>query len=225
MKNLSTFQVVLTAAFVVAAIAGVIVFATFRGGGGAGETGEVLIWGTLDREVVEGVLAELSTENDDFRGVSYVEKDIRNFDNEFVNALAAGTGPDIVFLDQDDILTHRDKILLIPFESYSERLFKDTFVEEGELYLIQNGILGLPFIMDPLVMYWNRDIFATKGISVPPKYWDEFFTLAPKMTERDQSSNILQSLVALGEYRNIFHAKDILSTLIMQAGNPIVLVN
>lgn len=224
MKDLSTFQIVLTAAFAVAAIAGVIVFATFRGGGGTGEIGEVLIWGTLDGAIMESVLSELSVENEDFRAVSYVEKDARTFDDEFVNALAAGTGPDLTFIDQNDILTHRDKIKLIPFESYSERLFKDTFIEEGELYLTETGILGFPFIVDPLVMYWNRDIFATKGISAPPKYWDEFFTLAPKVTERDQSSNILQSLVALGEYRNILHAKDILSTLMMQAGNPIILV-
>ena len=222
MKNLSTFQIILTALFGLAAVAGVIVFATFRSGG-SGDISEVLIWGTVESGVMNGVLSELRNERDDFKGVSYVEKDSRSFDDEFVNALAAGTGPDLVLIDQDDILTHKDKVRLVPFDSYSERLFKDTFIEEGELYLTQNGIIGFPFVIDPMVMHWNRDIFTTKGIASPPKYWDEFFTLAPRVTERDQSSNILQSLVALGEYRNIVHAKDILSTLVMQAGNPIVI--
>ena len=58
----------------------------------------------------------------------------------------------------------------------SERDFKNTYIEEGELYLAANGILGLPITVDPMVMYWNRDIFSSAAIAAPPSYWDEFLT-------------------------------------------------
>jgi len=226
MKELSTFQIAVLGIFVFAAVAGLVVFATFRGGGrDSGEIGKVLIWGTIERDVMDSLILELREGQDGFSEVSYVEKDQRTFDSEFVNALAAGTGPDLVLIGQDTILLHADKLLLTPFDSYSERLFKDTFIEEGELYLFPGGVLGLPFLIDPLVMYWNRDIFSTKGIASPPVYWDELFVLAPRVTQRDQSSNIVQSLIALGEYRNVVHAKEIISTLFMQAGTPITARN
>jgi ABC-type glycerol-3-phosphate transport system substrate-binding protein len=41
------------------------------------------------------------------------------------------------------------------------------------------------------------------------------------MTKRDSNANILVSAVALGEYRNITNAKEIISMLLMQAGTPI----
>ena len=71
-------------------------------------------------------------------------------------------------------------------------------------------------------MYWNRDVLEREGVPIQPKSWDEFFVLSPMITKRDRSSNILQATVALGEYRNITHAKDILAALMLQAGNPIV---
>lgn len=86
-----------------------------------------------------------------------------------------------------------------------------------------NGVVALPFAIDPLVMYWNRDLFNNSSITEPPKYWDEFLTLAPKLTIRDQkTADITQSAVAFGEYVNIDHAKDVIAMLLLQVGNPIV---
>ncbi|MEN9622242.1 MAG: hypothetical protein RLZZ67_676, partial [Candidatus Parcubacteria bacterium] len=83
-------------------------------------------------------------------------------------------------------------------------------------------VIGFPFSVDPLVMYWNRDIFTDAGSSLPPTTWTEFFTLAPKITRKDDKGNIVQSLVAFGETRNVTHAKNMISLLAIQAGTPIV---
>jgi len=71
-------------------------------------------------------------------------------------------------------------------------------------------------------MYWNRDMFSSVGISTPPSSWDEFYVIAPRVTVRGKESDIIRSSVSFGEFRNVVHAKDIISLLIMQAGNPIV---
>lgn len=226
MHNLTTFQVTILVGFVVAALVGAALFALGIGPGEKNVVGSVLIWGTVEKESMESLLQSLRTEDARFREVTYVQKDPRTYSSEFVDALAAGRGPDLFILPEENLYDHRDKIFFIPFEAYSERQFKDAYAEAGEVYLAPAGIAGIPLTIDPLVMYWNRDIFADAAIAQPPRYWDEFFTnVVPKITQRDQSSNILRSFIAFGEYRNVTHAKDILSALMLQTGNPIVFKN
>lgn len=222
----SNFQIVVLIVFVVLIIAGVLLFALVNKEGKTKDTiGIVVIWGTLNQELMNKQLLFLRSENENTRDVTYVEKDERTYNDELVEAIASGIGPDLFLLSQSDILRQQNKIYQIPFESYSVRRFKDSFIEEGELYLNNTGIVALPFYVDPMVMYWNRDILSREGFSTSPEYWDEFFVLSPKITKRDQSSNISQATVALGEFKNITHAKDILSALIMQAGSPIMVLN
>jgi len=222
MNNLSVFQIGLIIIFVLAAIIGVVVFATGFGISSKEALPEVLVWGTIEQSVVDGVLATVAQENERFELITYEEKDARTYSDDLVNALAAGNGPDLFLLPHDLALQFADKTLVIPYDIYSERVFKNVFIEEGELFLSSEGIRAFPFAIDPLVMYWNRDIFASEGLASPPAFWDEFFTLSPKVTQRDKSSNIVRSFVAFGEFRNIVNAKEILSALILQTGNPIV---
>jgi ABC-type glycerol-3-phosphate transport system substrate-binding protein len=70
-------------------------------------------------------------------------------------------------------------------------------------------------------MYWNRDTFTNAGIAIPPKYWDEFTEINKKITKKDVNSNIKRSAIALGEFNNIVHAREILGTILMQYGNPV----
>lgn len=184
--------------------------------------GEVVLWGTIPREVIGGPLEEFKREHDANFILRYEERRAATFDRDLVEALASGVGPDLVLLPHDLIMRHSDKIFPVPYESFSAREFQDTFIEEGELYLRADGIGALPFSIDPLVMYYNRDIFSSEAIARPPQMWDELLTLVPQLTRTDEARNILRSGVALGEFRNVDHAKDILSLLILQAENPIV---
>lgn len=218
---MTRFQIIVLSIFGGFLLIGIIVFSSSRGGG-VGPEDNVLIWGTIPEQIINAAVKDhpvLGTR----KGlvVTYVEKEPADFNQEFIEALAEGRGPDIVILPHVDLWEHRNKIYPIPYSSFSERKFKDTFVEEGELYLTEEGILGLPLTIDPLVMYWNRDTFSNAGISKAPEYWDEFYTLSELLTKKDQSLNIIESAVALGEYRNVANAKGLLSALMMQAGNPI----
>ena len=226
MHKLSTFQLALLISFIVAALGGVALFALGIGPTPRNAIGPVVIWGTVDEKAVALTLESLRTEDERFSEVTYVQKDPRTYSAEFIDALAAGRSPDLFLLPEENLYDHRDKILFIPFTTFSERQFKDAFAEAGEVFLAPAGSAGLPVTIDPLVMYWNRDIFSDASLAVPPRYWDEFFTnIVPKVTQRDQSANIVRSFVAMGEYRNVSHAKDILSALILQTGNPLVFKN
>ncbi|MBI3020366.1 MAG: extracellular solute-binding protein [Parcubacteria group bacterium] len=187
-----------------------------------GVGGEVVLWGTLPAAGIAAPLEELNRANEDVFSVRYVEKKAATFDTELVEALASGTGPDMILLPHELIVRHENKVFPIPYASFSARAFRDSFVEEGELYLRDDGIVALPFSVDPLVMYWNRDIFSDAGRTAPPAEWSEFLTLAPSITKKDAVLNIRQSVIAFGDFLNVRNAKDILSMLILQAGNPIV---
>jgi len=223
MKNTSTFQIVVMIIFAVFAMVGVGFFATQKSntdGGG----GPVSIWGTLESRTM-GALIGSVLGSDGVKNVSYRYFPEDSFDTSLMEALSEGRGPDIIMLSTDRILRHREKIVTIPFESMSERSYIDAFVDGASVFRMNNGYIGLPMLVDPIVMYWNKSIFINEGILKPPAYWDEFNSLATKLTKKDQALNIDSSFVAFGEFANVDHAKDILSMLMLQAGSPIVTIN
>jgi len=221
-KKTSTFQIILLVAFGFFIIVSVMIFSVM---GGKGDKkaflGEVTVWGTLPASVITENINEIYRIEAPVN-ITYIEKREDTFDRELVEALASGVGPDIILLPQDLIIRHSDKIYPIPFTSLSERDFKDRFIEEGELYLNKDGILALPFTVDPMIMYWNRNLFSAAGISQAPSFWGEFYKITPLLTVRGANTDIKRSAISFGGFQNVTNAKNIISLLIMQAGNPIV---
>lgn len=226
MQSPKLFQFILIGVFVVLLAVGMLAFSGKLPKPQREEDinyGEVVMWGTIPSEAMISITSPSGVLKDEKKvSIRYVEKNKSTFNQEFIEALATGEGPDIVLLPHDSIAKNLDKITPIPYTSVSENFFKNTFLEEGELFLYTQGIAALPFVLDPIVMYWNRDIFTNLSIVTPPTKWKEFYTLAPKVTARDTGGNIKQSLVAFGEYGNVTNAKDILSLLILQSGSRIV---
>ncbi|MBX4192084.1 extracellular solute-binding protein [Candidatus Parcubacteria bacterium] len=222
MGNLSTFQIVVLGVFSVLILVGVGIFAAFGGLLGGASVGKVVVWGTMNEEDVGKVIDTLRINDKSFEQVSYVEKDPLNYKQELVSAMAAGTAPDLFLISQEDLVTFEDKVLTIPYSVVSQNAIVNQFVDESRLLLTDKGSLGLPFTIDPLVMYWNRDLFATAGLAQAPQYWNDFLEISPKITSLDQGSNVRRSAVALGEWQNVVNAKAILSALFLQAGDYIV---
>lgn len=220
MKNLSKFQLILLIVFGLFIIVGILVFALTKAGTDDSQT-EVTIWGTMPASLFDEVLKRSNLDKNLEIKFTYTAKQKESFDIEFLEALAEGRAPDLFFVSEDTILKYQPKIFQIPFKSFSERAFKNSFVEGAEIFLDSQGILAMPILIDPLVMYWNRDILTSEGLVQPPEFWDEFYDLSPKLTVKDSGLNIRRSAVALGEFINISNAFEILSALIMQAGNPV----
>lgn len=221
---MSIFRIVILAVFAIFALVGVLIFSgviDIGDRGPAGVSGEVVLWGTVPQQTISKLLEDINRENKNIV-IKYRQKSEEVIDEELIEAWASGTGPDLFFLSQDSILKHRRRILPVPYESLPQGRFKEIFVGEGELYLGSEGVLAFPLIIDPMVMYYNRTIFENAGIAVPPSNWDEFVSLAPRLTSKNPAGTITQSAVALGTFDNIVHAKDIISMLLLQLGNPIV---
>ncbi len=218
---MSNFKIALTTFFIFCFVVGVILFATSKAKKSPGEA-NLLVWGTVSSDVFSAAYSNASVFANKSIKVTYVKKDSVSFDTELVNALADGSGPDVVILRDDSMYKSRNKIYPIPYKSYSERDFKDKFIQGGEVFLSPSGVGALPFMVDPLVMYWNRDMFSNANIAQTPQYWDQVFDLINKMTRKDNNANVLQSAIALGGWSNITNAKEILLTALFQAGTPVV---
>lgn len=217
------FQIILTGIFGLFIVLGVIVFSMYRGS--QGQVYTVKVWGTIEQVQFSNIISQTSLAEDKQYKVEYVKKSEETFDLDLVEAIAAGEGPDVFFLPSDKMVKNMNKVFIIPYSVFTERNFKDSFIEGGEIFMTPEGVVALPFAVDPLVMYWNRSIFNESRITIPPKYWDQFFNIAQTVSIKDGSLNILRSAVALGEFANISHAKAIVSTLAMQAGTPITYWN
>ncbi|MFH1472841.1 MAG: extracellular solute-binding protein [bacterium] len=216
---MSKFQIILLSVFGVFIVVAVVLFSFARGGSNKSMT--VVVWGDIPAYDFNNVLNSADLSQDNTLQIKYAEKNVATIESDFTEALATGSGPDLIIFSLDMFWKNRNKILPIPYGSVSDRDFRDTFIEEGELFLGSEGIYALPLSVDPLVLYYNRDLLTKAGIAKPLAYWDEIYATTLKLTEKDAAGNITKSTLALGEARNITHAKDILSLLILQAGAPI----
>lgn len=221
MKKLSIFQISLLAVFGALAVGAVLIFSLAIGGGTSNSLGTVKIWGTLDGTAFATTIRAAADINPALSGVTYTQKDPATFDSDLTKALASGTGPDLILLRQDYAVKDAGEIALIPSNLLSQSQFESTFIAAANPFFSDNGALGIPLLADPLVLYWNKDMLASAGSPLPPSYWDQLFALAQKTIVKDSAGNITKSAIALGEYKNVDNAKDILATLILQAGNPI----
>lgn len=219
---MSTFQIIVIGVFAALTMIGVGVFAAFGGAFGQSSVGPVVVWGTLDSQQIEKYMQQLQATDKSFQNVTYVQKNPRTYDQDLVNAIAAGTGPDLFMITQEELGQFVDKVANIPFSAVSQSAYTNSFIDESSVFSNSQGAWALPFLVDPLVMYYNRDLLSSAGVAQAPQNWDDFLTLAPKITSLDSSQNVARSAVALGTWDNVDHAKAILSALIMQAGDPIV---
>jgi ABC-type glycerol-3-phosphate transport system substrate-binding protein len=218
---MSTFKIVLLTVFGFGALLGVIVFATYRGDNSKA-TGPVVMWGYMSKESMELYSKEMGFDRSKNFTLVYEQKNPETIESDFVQALADGKSPDIVMFREDMVAAQKNRLITIPFTSYSERDFKNNFIESTEFLLSANGLYGLPLYADPVVMYWNRTLFMNAAIPTPPRYWDEFLTLPAKLTKKDSAGTVTASAIAFGEWRNISQAKEVISNLLIQGGTSIV---
>ncbi len=221
--EMSTFQLVLMLVFGVAAVVAVAVFA-LGGilGGGSGPVTRLELWGSVEERFVRDWIKETFEENEDIK-VDYKYISADSFDEELVDKISVNEGPDMVLMSQDQIFRHRNRIYNISFDSFSKSQFRNTFVQSTEVFLNdkEDSLYGLPVLIDPIVMYWNRSLLRGTGYVRPPESWGDFNGFVSD-TVLKEDGIIIEPSVALGEYENVEHSRDILSTLIFQSGGGII---
>lgn len=220
MKNIGIKNII-TGIFVIGAIGAFMVFSGVikLGGDEQAAKGTVTLWGTIPYQTLQPYI-ELAKEQN--LNIIYREKQINNYESELVNAFASGTGPDLFMMPHEGILRHSDKILEIPYESFPKTSYEETYIDEARLFLTDTGVLAFPVTVDPLIMYYNKPLIASAFLLDVPQTWDEMAAFNNAITKYNGTGEITISGVGLGTFDNIKNAKSIISSLIMQNGNPII---
>ncbi|MDH5442191.1 MAG: extracellular solute-binding protein [Candidatus Nomurabacteria bacterium] len=226
MKDLlkNKFQLAILGVFVFFIILAVVLFSATgkkqsTDGTGPGSS-SVVLWGTIPSNVITPLISQFNIDNVGLN-VSYKMIPESIFDSELTEALASGNGPDAIIAPHPTVLRQAGRTIIIPYTSLSERDYKNIFIDGAQYFLTPNGILGYPILVDPMVMYFNRDHLSNNFLVNPPRYWKDMSEFV-RTVKRLNPANIEQAAVALGTTNNINYFEDILALLIMQAGNPLV---
>src|SRR6185436_13944341 len=120
---MSTFQLTLIGIFIFALVVGVLIFAGILPGfrpptGGVG--GTVVLWGTIPQDTFGQTFEKFRDAHKGDFTLVYEAKNPNTFDATLIDALAAGTGPDLVMMPASSMVRELNKIQPIPYESYSE---------------------------------------------------------------------------------------------------------
>jgi ABC-type glycerol-3-phosphate transport system substrate-binding protein len=221
--KISLFQGILFGVFGLAALVGLFVFSTYTNTGGKGAVGSVVIWGTLPKDDINATLTAATQIDSTLKGVSYVQKDPATLVADLTAAIASGDPPDLILSSQENLVTLSKFIATIPLSTLSAGTFQSTFVTEANLFAAPNaaGYYGVPFLVDPLVLFANQDILSSSGVPTPPATWEALTGLVSQVAQLTPSKQITRGLIALGTYGNVHDARGILSALFLQTGVPV----
>ena len=188
--------------------------------------GQVTIWGTLPAAGVQSLLFELAENAPAYEAVSYRYIAPEEFGATLITALADDVGPDLVLISHEKLVEMRHRIQPISYENpgFSARDIRDKYADGAQIFALSDGLYGYPLAIDPLMLYWNRDLLTTAGFLSAPRTWEELInTMFPELIQRDFERTIQRSVVALGEYGNVRNAFGIISALMIQGGSERVL--
>lgn len=219
--KLRPFELALVVVFIVLIVLSLIFLSSYKKAPeeDALVIGEVTIWGVLPEDGIEPLLFELRDIDDAYLGVSYEYISPETFSEKLTNALADGEGPDMLLMSHEQLVELRKRIQPLSYESFPLRDIKDRYIDGALVFALTDGLYAYPVAVDPLVMYWNKDILTTKGFLAAPVTWDELLNKHfPALIDRNADRTINRSVVALGEYPNVRNAFGIISTLLLQSG-------
>ncbi len=219
------FQIILLVVFGFLLLLGLVLFANFGGfGSSSSNVGSVTIWGTLPQSSMTPVLNALRSQSQDYAGVTYVQRQEGTFDTDLAEAIASGSGPDLVLITQEQLATEQNKLMVVPFSAISERTYLDSYLPIDELFLAADGTYGIPLAVDPLVLFYNRTMLSAGGVATPPTSWEAVTGLAERLSQTSGGA-VAVSTIPFGTYENVEDARAIVSLLLLQAGNPITTVS
>jgi len=185
---------------------------------------ELSVWGVYisEEELSSGIKSFQETYPN--VTVKYEEKNPVTYESDLINALALGSGPDVVMFHNTWLPKHINKIYPAPEEVISLRKLRELFPTVIEQDLTSDEkIFGLPLYIDTLALFYNQDIFDASNISSLPETWEDFLTVVKKLKETDNKGNIKKAGVAIGgSLDSIERAGDLLSLFMLQSGAKMV---
>ncbi|MBE7001667.1 MAG: extracellular solute-binding protein [Ruminococcaceae bacterium] len=136
---------------------------------------------------------------DEFTPKTGIHVDLELAQGSLVNALAAGTGPDVMVGVTSDMVVNLAlrgaAVDLSSFDTYWEIL--DEYVEGSEIpFMLEGRYYGMPNTHGCTVMFVRTDIFESMGLEVP-QTWDDMYDVAQVLQRYNMSLGTAASFANL----------------------------
>lgn len=215
MKQKPTYKIaasLLSISFLAAACGG-------GGGGGGGEEVVLTFWKTFEEtQNIQPLIDAYEDLHPNVR-IEYTRKNVDGYEEDVLDALAAGQGPDIFSINNSWLTEYENKISPAPDGLFSLREYQETFVDVVNQDFTKDGkMYGTAMAVDSLALYYNKDLLGTAGIATPPKDWNRLSADVQRLAQSDRTGYFTRSGVAMGLSENVNRAPDILYLLMLQAG-------
>lgn len=181
------------------------------------------LWGTENQKNIDALLSVYKSYRPNVT-VTYRQIPADSYDQEVVSGLAAGNGPDLIFIRNNSLNRNISLLTQAPATQFSVgqmNIFPDVAATD---FVRNNQVYALPLYLDPLMILANQDLLNQAGLANPPATWKELLSVLPSLETRDSNNNLIRAALAMGDSsRSISHSSDILTLLLLQ--NNTVMVN
>jgi multiple sugar transport system substrate-binding protein len=138
--------------------------------------------------------------------------------------IAGNTAPDLMWLSQEYVANYADSGAIMDITSQMATLgdmpaakLDDYYPGSIAVATYAGKLYGLPWIAQPVVLYYNPEMFEKAGINPPDETWtwDTFTDAARQLTLKDASGNVTQ-------YGTSFNGWPPVHMFIWQAGGEVI---
>jgi ABC-type glycerol-3-phosphate transport system substrate-binding protein len=163
--------------------------------------------------------------------INVVTRDYSNssaYYKSLISDIAAGAGPDIFSLRNDDLPAYQKYMTpIVSFTGSKLADYKNNFVPLAVRdTMIKDKVYAVTSYVDNLQLYYNTDILSQAGIAIPAATWKDLDIQLPSLNKRDISgTDFTQSAIAFGtgfdskeSGGNINRFQDIIPALMFQNG-------
>lgn len=214
---LSKKQLLIAAGIIVVAVALFLIIRANLQGPLAFTQVELKVWGIDSEDAFQGIQAAYQALRPQVK-ITYTRVAPANYKNAVLNALAAGQGPDVIYVSNHDVAHEEGKLApLNPLQLGDVRI-GEIFPRSVTENVVSHGqVYALPLYIDSLALIYNKDLFDQRGVVYPPKTWREFTSAVGKLGTVDARGRLVRSAAAIGgTEKNIDTAADLLELLMMQ---------
>lgn len=190
----------------------------FLSGGKPSASTTLNYWGLWETEEVMKPLFEEFQKKHPSVAVVYEMQSPIEFRERLQAAIERGEGPDIFRFHNTWLPMLKDNLAAVPSDVFDSKELKDTYPPVVSYDAVSNNkFYGIPLMLDGLVLYYNKKMFADIN-ATPPVNWVDFEDLAKALKEKDGFGTITRGGAAIGTAENVEHFSDILGLLLYQSG-------
>ncbi len=209
------------------------------------------VWGVWDDSSDLASMIESYQAIHPYVTINYKKLRYEEYDQMLVEGWATDSGPDIYAIPSSWINKQRDlyitplpkttraayyttKKVLFTTEtkiswqtetSLTAKDIRDRFIDVVAKDVVRSDVVyGLPFGINTLVMYYNKELLNQASAIQPPTTWADFISLVESggITLTDEQDNIIRATAALGTAINVPRANDIVTLLMLQNSTAMV---